>query len=187
VGSILGGLDFILRSRLRSPQGLMVANLSWGTMAQNSPVALTSLVNALVAHGVTVVVSGGNEAGNACDKMPASLVDTVLTVGASDIDDRAAGYSNGGKCVTLWAPGTSVTSAWPTGSKNSQATLSGTSAAAAHVTGVVALLMERFPNDANPQAIKKRLLEMAERDVLIGLKDESVNLLLNMGDLALTK
>jgi hypothetical protein len=31
------------------------------------------------------------------------------------------------------------------------------------------------------------LLEMAERDVLIGLKDESPNLLLNMGDLALTK
>lgn len=39
-------------------------------------------------------------------------VSTAVTVGATNSSDYRADYSNFGSCVSLFAPGSSITSAW---------------------------------------------------------------------------
>jgi subtilisin family serine protease len=69
------------------------------------------------------------------------LVAAAITVAASDSADNRAGYSNFGSCVDLFAPGTSIPSAWST-SDAAVNTISGTSMATPHVAGAAALLIE---------------------------------------------
>jgi subtilisin family serine protease len=109
-----------------------VVNLSLGFPATQ---AVDDAVNALVAAGVTVVVSAGNQAVDACTRSPAR-VSEVITVGASTSFDAPWAYSNFGACVDLYAPGDGVTSVKP---GNMIATESGTSQAAPHVAGVAAM------------------------------------------------
>lgn len=182
VGSLLAGLDFVLRAKILNPDQPAVANLSLGTTAKLQ--SLHAAVAALVAAGVTMIVSAGNEAGNACDKYPAAW-DEVLTVAATTYDDRVAPYTNLGPCTDLLAPGDAITSAWRN-SNYDRATLSGTSAAAAHAAGVAALVLELFPK-MSPQEMKGNLQKFAELQAIDGIPGDSqtVNLLLNMGSLAL--
>ena len=100
-----------------------VANMSLGgRYSQDENDAIASAVNS----GVVMVVAAGNDYGNdACDYSPASA-SAAITVGSTTIQDAKSDFSNVGPCVDLFAPGTSVKSAW-IGSDTSTATISGTS------------------------------------------------------------
>lgn len=68
-------------------------------------------VRSLTRSGIHVAVSAGN------DNQPANLAspareETACTVGASDIKDARAPFSNYGTPVKVFAPGVSITSAW---------------------------------------------------------------------------
>jgi subtilisin family serine protease len=86
---------------------------------------------------VFVAVAAGNSNANACNSSPASAP-LVTTVAASTSTDAKASYSNYGRCVDLYGPGSSITSAWYT-STTATNTISGTSMATPHVVGVAAL------------------------------------------------
>ncbi|MCB1382343.1 MAG: S8 family serine peptidase [Notoacmeibacter sp.] len=87
-------------------------------------------------YGIAIVAAAGNEAGDACDYSPASAPQAI-TVAARGPDDERAAFSNGGPCIDIDAPGVLVTAASAANHDRPYAS-NGTSAAAAHVSGVLA-------------------------------------------------
>ena len=73
--------------------------------------AVNAAVKSLTDSGVHVAVAAGNDDMLADGTSPASAP-TACTVGASDINDARASFSNYGPSVKVFAPGVSVTSAW---------------------------------------------------------------------------
>ena len=184
VGSVLAGLNYLLQKREVSVEDAMVANLSFGT-----PVGIhifRKVLESLISKNVTVTASAGNDASDACRKLPGAI-EGVVTIGASTIDDEVANFTNVGACVDLFAPGHRVTSAWRN-SNTDRTTLSGTSQSSAFAAGVVALVLELDPTMI-PADVKDFLNYSAERDALLGIPDGSdkLNLLLNMGGLELLR
>jgi len=78
-----------------------------------------------------VTAAGGNDASDACDFTPAS-VPYVISVGATDIDDLRAAFSNFGTCLDVFAPGVNIPSSYIP-YNDSYRSLSGTSQATPHV------------------------------------------------------
>jgi serine protease len=105
--------------------------------------AVDSAVNGAIADGVTFAVAAGNDNANACNSSPARAP-SALTVGATTSTDARSSFSNFGTCVDLFAPGSSITSSWYT-SDTATNTISGTSMATPHVTGVAALYLQGAP------------------------------------------
>ncbi len=134
----------------------------------------------VVDAGVTVVAAAANDSGPASKRVPASY-DEVITVsaladtdgkpgglggrrclswGSYDRDDTFADFSNYGSDVDLIAPGKCIWSTLP-GAKYGY--LSGTSMAAPHVAGAVALYKEDRPW-ASPADVKDALVALAGYD-----------------------
>jgi hypothetical protein len=122
----------------------------------------------VVAAGIPVVAAAGNDRSNASTLVPASY-DEVITVsaladsdgkpggvggsscyswGGYDQDDTLADFSNGGYDVDLIAPGKCI---WSTLPGKSYGYSSGTSMAAPHVTGAVALYKSTRPYATNSE------------------------------------
>jgi len=130
---VIAGIDWLAAQTSRRPA---VANLSLGGGFSS---ALNSSVAGAVSRGVTMVVAAGNSNADACSSSPAAEP-SAITVGATDSSDTRAYYSNYGKCVDLFAPGSSITSAWISAA-NASATLNGTSMASPHVAGIAVLAL----------------------------------------------
>ena len=147
-----------------------VVNASWG----GSPApAVDAAVCRLIEGGTVFVAAAGNESEDSRTSTPAR-VKQVITVGAMDRDDKGAYFSNFGPGVDLFAPGVDIESDTPTGGT---AVFSGTSMAAPHVTGAVALFFERHP--AAPVAqVHDGLVMLATQDTLTGIGEGSPNRLL---------
>lgn len=100
-------------------------------------------VDAAISRGIHVCVAAGNAGDDACQSSPASAGGAsghAITVGAVDINDRRASFSNYGDCVDVYAPGVGIVSSW-IGQTNMVNSLSGTSMAAPHVTGEINVLL----------------------------------------------
>ena len=125
-GSTAGVIDGVEHVMNNCPEDrACVANMSLGGSFSAS---LNQAVNNAVAGGITMVVAAGNESTDACSKSPASA-ESAITVGSTtSSNDNASSFSNYGQCVDVWAPGSSITSAWYT-SNSATNTISGTSMA----------------------------------------------------------
>ena len=92
--------------------------------------------------GIPVVVAAGNEANPARWSLPANFIFSI-TVGATNIFDQPAGFSNYGPEVDIWAPGVGILSANSEQPDGGLCFMSGTSMASPCASGVVALFLQR--------------------------------------------
>jgi subtilisin family serine protease len=160
--SVLAGLDYALQHA----NELDVVNLSLG--GPGSSVATDTAITKLQNAGVPVVVAAGNDNEDAAFFSPANAPDAWTVSSIADTDGKCGGlgganddsfssFSNWGSVVEIAAPGGQINSTLPNGEF---AQFSGTSMAAPHVAGAVALYKSSHP-DASPIEIFNRLIETA--------------------------
>ena len=165
---VIAGVDWVRTNHVKPA----VANMSLGGSASS---ALDSAVNNAVAAGVTFAVAAGNENQDACNVSPARAANAI-TVGATTSSDARSSFSNYGSCVDIFAPGSSITSAWYT-SNTATNTISGTSMASPHVAGVAALYLQGNTT-ASPSTVTNAITSTASSGKLTGIGTGSPNLLL---------
>jgi serine protease AprX len=183
VSQVIAAIDWIVQHRYDNGMNIRVINLSYGTDStqpyMSDPLAYAA--EQAWKAGIVVVVAAGNTGPYSGLSDPA-YDPNLISVGAADTmgtpqvsDDEPSSFTstgrvcNGPKCVapTLLAPGTHMQSLRDPGSFIDQNSPggelgdsyfrgSGTSEAAAYVTGVVALLLQRYP-DLSPDQVKAML------------------------------
>jgi len=151
--------------------GMDVISMSLG--GSQTSTTLQQACDAAYANGVLLVAAAGNE-GKKNTKLdnvsyPAKY-DSVIAVAATDINDVRATFSSTGPAVEVAAPGVSIYSTYFGGG---YATMSGTSMACPHVSGLAALVLAAHPSWTNVQvreAIDMTCVDLGEvgRDWLYG-------------------
>lgn len=119
--------------------GANVINLSLGGSYSNS--TLESAIDYASSKGVIVVMAAGNDGGSSPDYPASYASKSGIAVGAVDKNNNLADFSNrsGTNQISyVTAPGVNIYSSVP---NNQYAIYSGTSMAAPHVAGVVALML----------------------------------------------
>jgi subtilisin family serine protease len=165
---VIAGVDWVTANHVKPA----VANMSLGGGASS---ALDTAVRNSIAAGVTYAVAAGNSNANAGNYSPAR-VGEAITVGATTSTDARASYSNYGSVVDIFAPGSSITSAWHT-SNTATRTISGTSMASPHVAGVAARYLQSNPS-ASPATVRNAIVNDATTGRITGLPTGTSNRLL---------
>lgn len=166
--AILDGIEWVAKNAVKPA----VANMSLGGGRSE---VLDNAVENLVKAGVIAVVAAGNSNRNACEFSPAA-VPSAITVGSTTSRDRRSSFSNFGRCVDIFAPGSDIRSAW-WNSDSATSTISGTSMAAPHVAGAVALILETMP-DTNASDMEMILKQSATPQIIEDKGVSSPNLML---------
>merc|ERR1719429_921202 len=172
--NILAGMDWVATKASRP--AVMTMSLGSYSTPESSRVALDAVVNS----GVTVTVSAGNRGTPSCEKSY-TFIASAIGVGSSTSTNARSGFSNYGTCNAIFAPGSSIVSASHT-SDSGSSTKSGTSMAAPHVAGAVALLLQEDPTLVAGEGVRAALRVRATAGVLTGLREGDPNLLLNVGE-----
>jgi subtilisin family serine protease len=168
--AVIAGIDWVTADHAAGQPA--VANLSLGGPASR---ALDTAVSNSIFDGVTYAVAAGNDNLDACGVSPARVADAI-TVGATTSTDARSSFSNYGSCLDLFAPGSSITSAWHTGD-TVLAVLNGTSMATPHAAGVAALYLQGSPA-ATPATVRNAIVNSATTNAVSGAGAGSPNRLL---------
>ena len=165
---VIAGVNWVAANRILPA----VANMSLGGAASTS---LDNAVQNAINAGVTFAVAAGNENQNACNVSPARAANAI-TVGSTTSTDARSSFSNFGTCVDIFAPGSSITSAWST-SNTATNTISGTSMASPHVAGVAALYLQANTGASNA-TVRNAIVNGSSTNKLTSIGTGSPNRLL---------
>jgi serine protease len=104
--------------------------------------AMKSAIDALRANGILTVVASGNAGLTGQMSFPA-CISSAVSVASSTKQGGISSFSNLSATTDVYGPGSAILSSVPT---NTYATYSGTSMAAPHVAGAVAIVRQKAPN-----------------------------------------
>ncbi|RZQ51646.1 alkaline serine protease [Pseudoalteromonas phenolica] len=138
------GSDLIKAIEQCQQAGANITSMSLGGSGQSSA-ERQAFANSY-AQGMLHIAAAGND-GNSSMSYPASY-DAVVSVAAVDSSESKASFSQYNSQVEIAAPGVNVNSTW---NNNGYKSISGTSMATPHVSGVAALVWSHFPNCSNQQ------------------------------------
>lgn len=164
ISYVIAGLEWCIRHKMN------VASMSLGS-PRKPIVAMATIIKRCQDSGITVVASAGNSYGRhfpwvgapANSFMQGEPNASPIAVGAVDRNGVIAPFSSRGSCVnesnpvTCVAPGVSVES---TCLNNSYTKMSGTSMACPHVSGLAALIIQRYPS-ITPAQVKRLITRTA--------------------------
>lgn len=168
---VVAGINWVTANAIKPA----VANMSLGGGPQP---ALDQAVTNSIKKGISYAIAAGNSNADACNTSPARTPNAI-TVGATDITDQRASFSNFGSCVDVFGPGVSITSTWNT-SNTATNVLSGTSMATPHVAGAIARYLQGNPT-ATPAQVVYAIRASATAGVVANPGAGSPNLLLHTG------
>ncbi len=176
LSDIVEGLQWCLE------QDIKLINLSFGISNDNH--LLQKMIQKAASAGLIMVCAAGNEGSLAGDQQtdnvlyPARYPETIAVSALSEQEDFAT-YSSSGPQIDFIAPGSAIYSTGLTGKYTSK---SGTSFAAPHLTGVLALLMgywntayARVPLE--PSALRKILSETAQLSPKLSREQQGAGLI----------
>ncbi len=128
---VIKGVDYVTGHD--SGTNKKVANMSLGGGASQ---AVDDAVRNSANSGTFYALAAGNDGADACNSSPAragaGTNNGIMTVAATDKEDKETSWSNYGSCVDIWAPGASILSTKRGGGTT---TMSGTSMASPHGAG----------------------------------------------------
>ena len=152
---VIKGVDWVTANAAKPA----VANMSLGAGGVSQ--ALDDALRRSASSGFFYSVVAGNQGADACDYSPAragaGTNNGIMTVAATDEEDRETSFSNYGPCVDIWAPGARILSTKKGGGTT---TMGGTSMAAPHGGGGAALYLSRN-TAASPSAVEGALTSSA--------------------------
>jgi len=145
---VIAGIEWAMN------HGIKIANMSLGADEGSEP--LHRAVQAALAKGMIIVAAAGNSGGSV--GFPGAYPESIA-VGASDGSDHAAPFSSRGPEVDYIAPGVEILS---TKLGGGYTTLSGTSMASPHISGLAALA---YAEGATTPAALRAALDRAARPI----------------------
>lgn len=155
LSDVIEGMDWAIQ------KDMQVVNMSLGT--SSDVLSFREAVQRVNRAGIVQVAAAGNTGGSVI--YPAAYPE-VIAVSATDNTDNLASWSSRGPEIDLSAPGVSIYSTYK---GQTYKTLSGTSMAAPHVTGVVALVLTQaakcdldLSGSCSPAEVQQRLESTAE-------------------------
>lgn len=153
LSDVIEGLDWAIKNKMN------VVSMSLGTTTYSQ--SFEDAIKRVNAAGIVQVAAAGNNGpGSNTVNYPAKFAE-VIAVSATDSNDAIASWSSRGPEVDLAAPGVNIYSTYK---GSTYKTLSGTSMACPHVTGVVALLLStpdkcdsNSDGKCSPEEVQQRL------------------------------
>ncbi len=167
---ILAAVDWVTINAMRPA----VVNASFGYPENES---IDIAFKNSIAEGIHYAISAGNDQKDASTKSPARVAEAV-TVGASDIHNKMAYFSNFGNSVDIYAPGLNVTTASEQDDFSSRL-FSGTSAAAPYVAGIMALYLQANP-EATPAEVEAAIVENSTPNAVANVPSGTNNLIYSL-------
>jgi subtilisin family serine protease len=133
--NIISGIDWCMNNSAQIIS-MSLGGQDYSGTCDDTPIS-QAVINA-VNNGAIIVVAAGNEGINGISD-PACC-SKAIAVGATDKNKKVVGFSSRGPELDVLAIGANIKSTWPGGLFNYK---SGTSMAAPHITGIIALMLEK--------------------------------------------